>query len=109
MKDNFKNINTKEKTMTALELVIKKRNEMIEKHGFTIDHDVKKNKHGELIDIVEYIISGDDSDYPTSWQHWYYQKLKRKTKIERLVDAACFLIAEIDRINASGEPHESDH
>lgn len=86
------------KTNTGLEMIVRERIEMIEKHGYTVDFDVKYNCNGELKQGAIACLT-EQADFPPHWNKATYDHIRHnKTEIDRLAVAASFCIAEIDRI-----------
>jgi hypothetical protein len=91
---------------SGIELITEERNEHVEKHGFDSIHD-KNNSNGELAQAAAYLLSlefynwpGNEGwvDYPDSWSYEYQDKLRKKSKIDRLKIAGSLIAAEIDRL-----------
>lgn len=102
---------------TAIEMIAKERQEQIEKHGRTLDHDVKNNNAYQLAKAAQHLlidftglsqnaayelkldVIGQDS--PEGWDRMLFQKMMDKPYLERLIIAGALIAAEIDRIEAS--------
>lgn len=82
---------------TGIELIAKERQEQIEKHGFTAEHD-KQYIHGELTDAAHFALTLQG--WPRTWSEKHKNIIKMKPYKERCVIAAALLVAEIDRLNA---------
>jgi hypothetical protein len=87
--------------LTGLEMIVKERIEMIEKHGFTVQYDVDENSMGELLEAIPVYL---DNIYPC-YEEWpwrgdkeFFNKIHKKKWIERLAIAGALLAAEIDRL-----------
>lgn len=84
-------------------LISKERQEQIEKHHRTVDHDVERNSMGELVMAAKAILASEDGQFPAGWDLTIIQKMCDKPYPERIVIAGAFLAAEYDRISA--DPH----
>lgn len=83
---------------TGLEMVVRERIEMIEKHGKTVDFDIRYNSNGELKQGAIACLS-KQADFPTHWNQANCRHIRdNKIEIDRLAVAAAFCVAEIDRI-----------
>jgi hypothetical protein len=97
---------------TGIELITKERQEQIEKHGRTIDHDVKNNTEGQLIEGIMLLISNIgfkrqniempkdvfEDLRPSDWRREICWKMLAKPEIEQLKIIGTFAAAEIDRL-----------
>ncbi len=87
--------------MTGIELIQKERQEQIEKHGFTPDHDVMHYQRPALLCAAEGIIAGEGrgnfGEFPKIWSDNLCHKILAKPLIERLAIAGALIAAEIDR------------
>lgn len=93
---------------TGIELIAKERQEQIQKHGFTKQHDrqtydeMETEKYAEPSDLVvaaNAAITAKICDFPYSWQDSrFVAKIVDKTYKERLIVAGALIAAEIDRI-----------
>lgn len=106
---------------TGIELIAAERQEQIEKHGRTVEDDVKYN-HGQferageqfnqpqLPSAASQLITQDDdifrqhfdmpAFYPYGWNTDIWLKMMNKPYKERLIIAGALIAAEIDRINS---------
>ena len=86
--------------LSGIGLIAKERTEQIEKHGRTVESDVKVNYRAELHDAAIFALSLDENYYPMSWADEFKQRLlsKRGGSIERLKIAGALCAAEIDRL-----------
>ncbi len=84
-------------------LISKERQEQIEKHHRTLDHDVERNSMGELVMAAKAILASEEGQFPAGWDLTIIQKMCDKPYPERIVIAGAFLAAEYDRISA--DPH----
>jgi hypothetical protein len=95
---------------TGIELIAQEREEQIEKHGRTIDADVKNNKSGELSFAAAALScpnpesmglsSANNYSCPTGWDVKIWTKMILKPYKDRLIIAGALLAAEIDRLQA---------
>lgn len=97
--------------MTGIELIAQERKEQIEKHGKSIDDDIKHNAYRELTKaakgLLDFNTKGnkkDDEDYAEflrlkSWNKdiWINMCCNKSYK-ERLIIAGALIAAELDRI-----------
>lgn len=98
-------------TNSGIDLISQERKEQIEKHGYTIQGDVKANDEYQLIDAVGALITpipeGFEDDYlvsvhseypPIGWNKEIWIKMLKKSYKDRLVVAGALISAEIDRL-----------
>ena len=93
---------------TGIELITIERQEQIEKHGYTVIHDVAYNSlpTGPFKMLPFKIVVGNlmgiigGVPYPKNWSEESIEKMKSKTELEKLVIAGAFIAAEIDRLQA---------
>ncbi len=92
---------------TGIELIAIERHEQIEKHGRTIEADVKQNYEGELSYFAGLLchINANESDtvmdfIPPKWNKYLCKKMINKPYKERLIIAGALIAAEIDRIQS---------
>lgn len=83
---------------SATELIKKERFEQTNKHHYSAQHDDEVNDSYQLQIAAEAIIDADDNQFPADWDMVSIQKMCDKPKIERLVIAGAFLVAEQERI-----------
>jgi len=87
---------------TGVELIAQERAEQIEKHGRTINEDLKYNPSGELIMAAEALIcdfgNGNWNKFPNRWDNDICRKMINKPLKERMIIAAALLAAQIDLI-----------
>jgi len=91
---------------TGIELIAQERKEQIEKHGISVDEDVKTNEAGELKSAAFSLIGVTDSEAlpkynPWPWDKERWGKICAKPYKERLVVAGALIAAEIDRLQAT--------
>lgn len=82
---------------TGVELIAIEREEQIEKHGRTVDKDVKFNNEFQLKNGAIELLSSDFIR-PGGWNKTTWDKMCTKPYKERLIIAGALLAAEIDRI-----------
>lgn len=83
--------------------VLKEYKEMREKHGYTKEHDLKVNTHGELLQAAESLLSPEKTEWPDNWDLTVFGHIRRKPEKERLSIIIAFILAEIVRINGISE------
>jgi len=90
---------------TGIELIAEERQEQIEKHGRSVEQDVKNNKALQLSAAASVLIHHDIRTprkrlaiMPTSWDDDICFKMCKKEYKERLIIAGALIAAEIDRI-----------
>ncbi len=113
---------------TAIELIAQEREEQINKHGFTAQHDAglyDEDVTGRIAEPSDLVVAAQASIYgcrviagsaeeaelpcgfgplfPGSWKdNPFVEKICSKKYKDRLVIAAALLAAEIDRLTAKG-------
>jgi hypothetical protein len=89
--------------MTGIELIAAERQEQIEKHGRSIEADVKYNRTGQLVSGAISLIRAEHRGFweemPMNWDVAICKKMAKKSYKERLVIAGALIAAEIDRLN----------
>jgi hypothetical protein len=94
---------TKQK-LTGIELIAQERKEQIEKHGRTVEYDVRINNLKQLSLAAELLITGKvynkENLPPYGWDYDLWQKMSNKPYKDRIIIAGTLLAAEIDRLNA---------
>lgn len=96
---------------TGIELIAIEREEQFEKHGRSIDNDIRDNSTNQLtmaasILCVDYpykhLTLKDIEEYqcPATWDKELWKKMVNKSYKERLVIAGALIAAEIDRLQA---------
>ncbi len=94
---------------SGIKLIAEERQEQIEKHGRTIELDVKSNTEDQLLSAANAMINitdGEDSGLnhcffdliPKGWDKNIWVKMCSKAQIERLIIAGALIAAEIDRL-----------
>ena len=90
---------------TGIELIAIERKEQIEKHGRTIESDVKQNTETELSYFAGLLChaKANETDaimdfLPPKWNKNLCRKMIEKPYKERLIIAGALIAAEIDRI-----------
>lgn len=93
---------------TGAELIAIERQEQIEKHGRTIERDVKENTEGELAYFAGVLCHERSNEVeevmnylPPKWDRELCRKMLNKPYKERLIIAGALISAEIDRLNNS--------
>jgi hypothetical protein len=86
---------------TGIERIAKERQEQIEKHGYSTDHDTSVNGNGEIELAVIGLLKQEYGEFPADWNSESIHKMLDKPDIERLVIAGALIAAEIDRLQAS--------
>lgn len=86
---------------TGIELIAKERQEQIEKHGYTVEHDVDVNGDITLIQVAIYCLDPTHEflRYPKHWDEKYKHILRQKPRVERFAIAGAFIAAAIDTFN----------
>lgn len=98
---------------TGIELIAQERQEQIEKHGYSVDHDIKHERNENLLGVATCLIR-DQWDghywYPESWKVDKKRNFRAKVEAKRarmtakefkiacLKIAGALLAAEIDRL-----------
>ena len=89
---------------SGAELIAIERQEQIEKHGRTVEEDVRFNTKGQLsvaAGILSQKFIPDNMDLiPKEWNEIIWNNMLRKPYKERLIIAGALIAAEIDRLNA---------
>lgn len=92
---------------TGIELIAIERQEQIEKHGRTIENDVKTNSNSQLMQGAVALLSNNgNAEYgnmPSKWDDGLCEYMCLKSYKERLIIAGALIAAEIDRLNACEE------
>ena len=86
---------------TGIELIAEERQKQIEKHGRTVELDVKQNHKRQLRDATMKLIciTAKISDPPIDWNFSIWDKMRNKPIKERLIIAGALIAAELDRLN----------
>lgn len=96
---------------TGLELIAEERREQIEKHGRTVEQDVKLNNHYQLSEAAGLLTVTDfgadlavspEECCPVEWDESIWVRMANKSYKERLIIAGALIAAEIDRLQAIG-------
>ena len=95
---------------TGIELIAEERREQIEKHGRTVDLDVKHNTSYQLCKGATRITFAPDEEgadlmtyeifVPDGWDKDIWKRMLNKPYKERLIIAGALIAAEIDRLQA---------
>lgn len=97
---------------TGIELITEERKEQIEKHGRTIESDIKNNSQSQLSiaaktlrmrDLGKQSMSFLMSCCPIGWNDRAWIKMCIKPRFKRLIIAGALMDAEIDRLKISGK------
>ena len=93
---------------SGAELIAKERLEQINKHGRTVESDLRDNKFSQLIDGAMGILMTNRSqrDIPDFWSPEIWQKMIDKPYKERLIISGALIAAEIDTIIAQEKQKE---
>lgn len=87
---------------TGIELIAQERQEQIEKHGRTVEEDVRFNTKGQLSVAAGILSQRYIPDrlnlIPKDWDSLIWLKMLRKQYKERLIIAGALIAAEIDRL-----------
>lgn len=86
---------------TGTELIADERREQIDKHCFTTEYDLLKNKNGELIAVASFLLTNLSCPMPKNWPMPEYRKINlnnKKSKIHTLTIIGSLIAAEIDRL-----------
>ena len=94
---------------SGIELIAEERKEQIEKHGKTVDFDVKVNHFGQIKDAAIMLLGGEvdideENHCPFNWDDDIWDKMMGKSKIDRLIIAGALIAAEIDRLQSLNNP-----
>lgn len=92
---------------TGIELIADERTEQIEKHGISIQDDVKNNKRSQLRNGATGIIAKTNLR-PSGWSEELWNKMTSKPYKERLIIAGALIAAEIDRLQLIEVETEED-
>lgn len=85
---------------SGAELIAIERQEQIDKHGRTIERDVKENTNNELAIAAMLLLDKYPSavGFPENWDQELVQKMISKPYKDRLIIAGAFIAAEFDRV-----------
>ena len=89
--------------MTGIEMIAKERQEQIEKHGRTIEKDVRENSDYQLSIGALKLLDPTDQLPPNGWDINIYNKMRHKPYKDRLIIAGALIAAEIDRLEMIGK------
>lgn len=81
---------------TGIELIAEERQEQINKHGWSKEHDLT-HVDGELKYAALYALGEERYLQPYNWGD-FEDSIERKSEIEKLVIAGALIAAEIDRL-----------
>lgn len=89
---------------SGIQQILQERKEQIEKHGYSVSLDVKKYKDGQLVEAAFVLTASEFVNNraianlcPKGWNKKKWKKMCYKPFSARLVIAAAFIAAEIDR------------
>ena len=93
---------------TGIELIAQERKEQIEKHGRTVEQDVKLNSSYQLAigasKLLAYPAESNNHKLPPNgWDVDIYKKMQDKPYKERLIIAGALIAAELDRLQHSNQ------
>lgn len=92
---------------SGIELIAQERQEQIEKHGRTIELDVRNNNHYQLSEAAGLLSTPDmgadlavepDECCPVDWDLSIWKKMCEKSYEQRLIIAGALIAAELDRL-----------
>lgn len=97
--------------MTGIELIAKERQEQIEKHGWTLEHD-REHSSGQMAKLAatlsvyhtDAVVLESGDSIPDDWN------LIKKVigdSVKALTIAGALIAAEIDRLNYTEQPSDS--
>lgn len=98
---------------TGIEFIAQERKEQIEKHGRTVENDVKFNTFHQLTGAAIMLLDGyihDDEEnrVPFEWDGAIWDNMIHKPYKDRLVIAGALIAAEIDRLQAEEEAQQQE-
>jgi hypothetical protein len=82
---------------TGIELIAEERQEQIEKHNWTKDHDIEVHEDGGLQIAALYAATLND-DYHQPEFSDFEEHVSKKDYLQRQIIAGALLAAEIDRL-----------
>ncbi len=98
--------------MTGIELIAQERKERIEKHGRTVEQDVRNNNNRQLIqgatvltrlNLNTWPLNSIKQEKPPGWNPAIWERMCKKPYLERLAIAGALVAAEIDMQQYDGE------
>ena len=96
---------------TGIELIAQERQEQIEKHGYTIEHDQEYDCEELKTAAIALLTQPKDKVYlgsfPALWNDGICEKMAAKDYKGRLILAGAFVAAEIDRIQHNQTPPQA--
>lgn len=88
--------------LNGLHYICLERHEQMEKHLYSIAHDVIVNNHGQLVQVAKYLLETDEEYknllWPRNWKNEWRKKFDNKTYQERVIIAGALMAAEYDRL-----------
>lgn len=95
---------------TGIELIEEERQEQINKHGFSIEHDREYYKDGQLFQAASFCaeLKSLDGEQPATmlfswladWETDFEEKIRNKSRIGQLIVAGALMMAENERLGA---------
>jgi len=95
---------------SGIELINQERQEQIEKHGWSLEHDQYYRDH-QLIEAAHFCIEQaqikeglkktEQHEWPSGWDQFFEDKIREKSIVDQYVVAGAFYMAEIDRTNST--------
>lgn len=89
---------------TGIELIAQERQEQIEKHGWTRQHDVDSHNNGDIDKAFRAVLNAESrhqlDKFPEGWET-FAEKVIDKPYKEKLIIAGALIAAEIDRLQNS--------
>lgn len=79
---------------TGLELIAKERQEQIEKHGYTVEHDKAVNANNELLQAANALLF--DGQWPSNWNSEAIQHMMDKPLYEKVLIVGAWMAAWCD-------------
>jgi len=87
------------------QLIVQERQEQLEKHGRSVDRDIKENDGFQLVHAASILCTPNpdhtpevNTDAPYGWDEELWEKMLNKDYKQRLIIAGALIAAEIDRI-----------
>jgi len=87
--------------MNGIEKIIVERINQLDKHGYTVESDLKY-VDGQLNSIASALITGNPLHWPRDWDFELYKKWIEEPRQNQLAIAGAFVAAEIDRLQYHG-------
>lgn len=90
--------------MNAIQLISEERQSQIDKHGFTIEQDLRYTNN-ELVKAALFCIDPKLFEWPRTWDTMFGKNIAGKPELERIIYAASFLAARADCIISEQKQH----